>query len=167
MAAALAALSMGVPAASIQAAVDDFAGFAHRVEWVRSWKGIDFYDDSKGTNVGAVVKALEGFDRPVLLLLGGRDKLGSYEPLVAPLKAKGKAVFAFGEAGPEICKQLGKKFDVQLHADLESAFMNALQKAASGDVVLLSPACSSFDQYQSYAQRGDHFKRLAAGLEDS
>jgi UDP-N-acetylmuramoylalanine--D-glutamate ligase len=166
MAAALAAFSMGVHAAAIQAAVNDFAGFAHRVEWARHWKGIDFYDDSKGTNVGAVVKALEGFDRPVLLLLGGRDKLGSYEPLVAPLKAKGKAVFAFGEAGPGICEQLGKKLDVQLHPDLESAFRNALEKAVPGDVVLLSPACSSFDQYKSYAQRGDHFKRLASELED-
>ena len=75
----------GVGAEAIQAAVDRFGGFAHRVEWVRKWKGIDFYDDSKGTNVGAVVKALEGFDRPVLLLLGGRDKLGAYEPLLAPL----------------------------------------------------------------------------------
>jgi UDP-N-acetylmuramoylalanine--D-glutamate ligase len=157
---------MGIPEEAIQAAVDSFAGFAHRVEWVRTWNGIDFYDDSKGTNVGAVVKALEGFDRPVLLLLGGRDKLGSYEPLVAPMKARGKAVFAFGEAGPGIRGQLGEKLDVQLHPDLESAFRDAVSKAALGDVVLLSPACSSFDQYQSYAQRGDHFKQLAAELKD-
>ncbi|MCL5406759.1 MAG: UDP-N-acetylmuramoyl-L-alanine--D-glutamate ligase, partial [Deltaproteobacteria bacterium] len=78
MAACLAAMCMEIDARAMQAAVDTFAGFPHRVEWVRNWEGIDFYDDSKATNVGAVVKALEGFDRPVLLLLGGRDKLGAY-----------------------------------------------------------------------------------------
>ena len=109
MAAALAASCMDVGAGAIQAAVDGFGGFAHRVEWVRNWKGIDFYDDSKGTNVGAVVKALEGFDRPVLLLLGGRDKLGAYEPLIEPLNARGKGVFAFGEAGPRIYSQLSRE----------------------------------------------------------
>ncbi len=166
MAAALAAMCMEVSAGPIQAAVDGFAGFAHRVEWVRNWKGIDFYDDSKATNVGAVVKALEGFDRPVLLLLGGRDKLGSYEPLLAPLTARGKGVFAFGEAGPRIYGQLRGKVPAGLYPDLGSAFRDAISEASPGDVVLLSPACASFDQYESYAHRGDHFKRLAAELGD-
>ncbi len=166
MAAALAALSMDAGAAAIQAAVDEFGGFAHRVEWVRNWKGIDFYDDSKGTNVGAVVKALEGFDRPVLLLLGGRDKLGSYEPLIAPLTARGKGIFAFGEAGPRIFSQLSGKVPATLRPDLRSAFEEALSRAEPGDIILLSPACASFDQYEGYAQRGEHFKRLAMGLGD-
>jgi UDP-N-acetylmuramoylalanine--D-glutamate ligase len=166
MAAALAVLTMDVSAEAVQAAVDGFSGFAHRVEWVGSWKGIDFYDDSKGTNVGAVVKALEGFDRPVLLLLGGRDKLGSYEPLVAPLTARGKGIFAFGEAGPRIFKELSGKFPATLNPDLRSAFRDAVSMAAPGDVVLLSPGCASFDQYEGYAQRGDHFKELAAELGD-
>ena len=166
MAAALAAFCMGAPAEAIQAAVDRFGGFAHRVEWVRKWKGIDFYDDSKGTNVGAVVKALEGFDRPVLLLLGGRDKLGAYEPLLAPLIAKGKGVFAFGEAGPRIYGQLRGKVPAGLYPDLGSAFGDAISRASPGDVVLLSPACASFDQYESYAHRGDHFKKLVAELGD-
>ena len=158
MAAALAATCMGVSAGAIQATVDGFGGFAHRVEWVRNWKGIDFYDDSKGTNVGAVVKALEGFDRPVLLLLGGRDKLGAYEPLLAPLLARGKGVFAFGEAGPRIYGQLCGKVPAGIYPDLGSAFRDAIGRASPGDVVLLSPACASFDQYESYAHRGDHFK---------
>jgi UDP-N-acetylmuramoylalanine--D-glutamate ligase len=166
MAATLAAMCAGVPAGPIQAAVDGFGGFAHRVEWVRNWKGIDFYDDSKATNVGAVVKALEGFDRPVLLLLGGRDKLGSYEPLIAPLTARSKEVFAFGEAGPRIFNQLRGKVPAGLYPDLGSAFRGAIDRASPGDVVLLSPACASFDQYQSYAHRGDHFKKLAAELGD-
>ena len=166
MAAALAAFCMGAAAGAIQAAVDNFGGFAHRVEWVRNWRGIDFYDDSKGTNVGAVVKALEGFDRPVLLLLGGRDKLGSYEPLLAPLIARGKGVFAFGEAGLRIYGQLSGKVPAGHYPDLASAFQDAVSRASPGDVVLLSPACASFDQYESYAHRGDHFKKLVAELGD-
>ena len=132
MAAALAAFCMGAPAGAIQAAVDSFAGFAHRVEWVRNWKGIDFYDDSKGTNVGAVVKALAGFDRPVLLLLGGRDKLGSYEPLLAPLIAGGKGIFAFGEAGPRIFGRFPGRYPAGLYPDLGSAFQDAVGRASSG-----------------------------------
>jgi UDP-N-acetylmuramoylalanine--D-glutamate ligase len=166
MAASLAAACMEIGVGPIQAAVDGFGGFAHRVEWVRKWKGIDFYDDSKATNVGAVVKALEGFDRPVLLLLGGRDKLGAYQPLLAPLTARGKEVFAFGEAGPRICDELCGKVPAGLYPDLVSAFRDAISRASPGDVVLLSPACASFDQYESYAHRGDHFKKLVAELGD-
>jgi UDP-N-acetylmuramoylalanine--D-glutamate ligase len=166
MAACLAARCVDVDARAMQAGVDAFAGFAHRVEWVRNWKGIDFYDDSKATNVGAVVKALEGFDRPVLLLVGGRDKLGAYEPLLAPLAARGKGAFAFGEAGPQIYDHLRGRVPAALYPDLASAFRDAVKSAQPGDVVLLSPACASFDQYRSYAHRGDHFKELVAGLND-
>jgi UDP-N-acetylmuramoylalanine--D-glutamate ligase len=134
------------------------------VEWVRTWCGIDFYDDSKGTNVGAVVKAVENFDRPILLLLGGRDKLGSYQPLGAALKTKGKGAFVFGEAAPRLEQELARWVPVQSYADLREALEGVLKHAVSGDVVLLSPACSSFDQYESYAQRGDHFKRLVKEL---
>ncbi len=167
MAAALAASVMGVPRSSIQEAVNTFGGFAHRVEWVRTWRGIDFYDDSKGTNTGAVVKALEGFDRPVNLLLGGRDKLGSYDPIARALEGRGGAVFAYGEAGPRIYEQLRRKVrTARLFPDLGQAFAEAVLLASPGEVVLLSPACSSFDQYESYSQRGDHFKKLVAELED-
>jgi UDP-N-acetylmuramoylalanine--D-glutamate ligase len=136
----------------------------HRVEWVRAWRGIDFYDDSKGTNVGAVVKAIENFDRPVLLLLGGWDKLGSYRPVGQALQAKGKGAFVFGEAAPRIYQELKTWLPTQSFTDLEAAFEDVLKHAVAGDVVLLSPACSSFDQYESYAQRGEHFKRLAMEL---
>jgi UDP-N-acetylmuramoylalanine--D-glutamate ligase len=165
MAACLAAACAGIDAGAMQRAVDTFAGFAHRVEHVRSWRGIDFYDDSKATNVGAVVKALKGFERPVLLLLGGRDKLGAYDPLIEPLKAGSKGVFAFGEAGPRIFSSLNGAVRAGLYQDMESAFRDAVDRAAQGDVVLLSPACSSFDQYESYAHRGDHFKKLVAELD--
>ncbi len=164
MAASLAASVMGVEPGVLQAVIGTYRGLPHRVEWVRRWNGIDFYDDSKGTNVGAVVKALENFDRPVWLLLGGRDKLGSYEPLIEPLKQKGRGVLAFGESAPRIREQLGSSVSARSFPNLEKAFEEALQRATSGDVVLLSPACSSFDQYENYAQRGDHFKRLVNSL---
>jgi UDP-N-acetylmuramoylalanine--D-glutamate ligase len=163
-AASLAAFLMGVSPSAIQAAIDGFGGFSHRVEWVRNWNGIDFYDDSKGTNVGAVVKAVQGFERPVLLLLGGRDKLGSYEPLIEPLRTRGKGIFAFGEAGPRIFAELREHSPAWCFPNLETAFGEVLRQASPGDVVLLSPACSSFDQYESYGQRGDHFKKLVAEL---
>ena len=134
-------------------------GFAHRVEWVRNWKGIDFYDDSKGKNVGAVVKALEGFDRPVLLLLGGRDKLGSYEPLLAPLIARGKGIFAFGEAGPRIYGQLGGKVPAGLYPDLGLAFQDAVGRASPGDVVLLFVRVRLFRPVRELRAQGGSFQK--------
>lgn len=166
LAAVLAASVMGIVPSAIQEAVDGYRVLPHRVEKVGAWKGIEFYDDSKATNVGAVVKALEGFDAPILLLLGGRDKHGSYEPLVEPLKQKGKGAFVFGEAAPRIGNALEKHVKVRSFVNLEEALEGALAEAESGDVVLLSPACSSFDQYESYARRGDHFKRLVKQLGD-
>jgi UDP-N-acetylmuramoylalanine--D-glutamate ligase len=164
LAAVSAAARVGASGGAIQAVIDRWAGLPHRVEYVGDWKGIAFYDDSKGTNVGAVVKALEGFDRPVLLLAGGRDKLGSYAPLLEAATGRAKAVFAFGEAGPRMFQELKDQLPALLLPDLESAFNEALKQAVEGDVVLLSPACSSFDQYESYAARGDHFKRLVTKL---
>ena len=141
-----------------------FEGLPHRVHKVAEIKGIAFYDDSKGTNVGAVVKAIENFERPVLLLLGGRDKLGSYAPVADRMMAKGKGAFVFGESAQRIHEELGDKVPSLVFSDLEGAFAAAVERAQAGDIVLLSPACSSFDQYESYAQRGDHFKKLVAAL---
>jgi UDP-N-acetylmuramoylalanine--D-glutamate ligase len=160
LAATLASAVMNAAPSAIQEVIQSYRGLPHRVEWVRTWRGIDFYDDSKGTNVGAVVKAVENFDRPILLLLGGRDKLGSYRPVGEALQSAGKGAFVFGEAAPRIYQELEGWLPTQSFPDLEAAFEAALKHAVAGDVVLLSPACSSFDQYESYAQRGDHFKRL-------
>lgn len=166
LAAVLAVTTLGVSPSTIQEVLDRYHGLPHRVEWVRKWHGIDFYDDSKATNVGAVVKAVESFDRPILLLLGGRDKLGSYEPLLNSLNGKGKGVFVFGEAAPRLYQAFKKEIQhTRSFPDLEAAFQEAVRRGEPGDVVLLSPACSSFDQYTSYAQRGDHFKRLVNRLE--
>ena len=164
LAAVLAAAALDVPSDVLQKVLDGYRGLPHRVEWVRNWRGIDFYDDSKGTNVGAVVKALENFPGRVLLFLGGRDKLGSYGPLAEILKHKGKKAFVFGEAAPRLQAALELSVSTQSYPDLGAAFADAMTCAEPGDVVLLSPACSSFDQYSSYVQRGDHFKSLVKGL---
>ena len=164
MAAALAATAAGAPAQAVLRAVYGYAGLPHRVEWVCTRRGVDFYDDSKGTNVGAVVKALQNFDRPVQLLMGGRDKLGSYEPIVSALAEKGRGAYVFGEAAPRMREAMAGRVPVRAFAGLAEALDAATAAAEPGDVVLLSPACSSYDQYKSYAERGDHFKRLVAEL---
>lgn len=164
LAAVLASTVMGGAPDAVENVLRHHRGLPHRVEWVRTWRGVDFYDDSKGTNVGAVIKAVGNFDRPLLLLMGGRDKLGSYEPLGEALKTGGKRVFAFGEAAPRICGELKKWLPTECFPDLAAAFQGVLEQAEAGDVVLLSPACSSFDQYESYARRGDHFKQLVKEL---
>ncbi|HOI96112.1 MAG TPA: UDP-N-acetylmuramoyl-L-alanine--D-glutamate ligase [Syntrophobacter fumaroxidans] len=164
LAAILACLAMDVAPEAVARAAGIFGGLPHRVEWIRAVRGVDYYDDSKGTNVGAVVKAIENFDRPVLLLLGGRDKLGSYAPIAERMRTRGKGVFVFGESAPRIHAELRDKVPSRLFSDLEGAFAAAVERAEAGDIVLLSPACSSFDQYESYAQRGDHFKKLVAAL---
>jgi UDP-N-acetylmuramoylalanine--D-glutamate ligase len=164
MAAVLVSTVLEVPPAVIEQVLRRYRGLPHRLERVRTWRGIDFYDDSKGTNVGAVVKALENFSRPVWLLAGGRDKQGSYTPLADPIRAKVKGLLLYGEAGPRLYDELGRVVASELVGNLEDAFKRAVAQARAGDVILLSPACSSFDQYQSYAQRGDHFKRLVNEL---
>ena len=114
--------------------------------------------------MGAVVKALQSFQRPVWALLGGRDKLGSYVPLIEALVPRAKGALAFGEAAARLQRELQPWLPTVVCTDLAQAFKEAVGRAQPGDVVLLSPACSSFDQYSSYAQRGAHFKRLVDQL---
>jgi UDP-N-acetylmuramoylalanine--D-glutamate ligase len=164
MASVLVGALLGIAPSLMQKVIDEYTGLSHRMEWVGNWRGIDFYDDSKATNVGAVLKALESFNRSVWLLLGGRDKLGTYAPLARSLKEKGKGALVFGEAAPRLYAELAEGAPTWIFADLQQAFNQAVSIATPGDVVLLSPACSSFDQYASYAERGDHFKRLVSRL---
>lgn len=164
LASALVAAILGVSPRVMQQSIDEYRGMPHRLEWVGNRHGVDFYDDSKATNVGAVIKALENFDQSVLVLLGGKDKLGSYEELGRCLKGKGKGAMVFGEASPRLYRELSKWLPVWSFPDMPEAFAKAVSLAEPGDAILLSPACSSFDQYTSYAQRGDHFKRLVDQL---
>jgi UDP-N-acetylmuramoylalanine--D-glutamate ligase len=164
MAAVAAAKAAGVPAAAIQKVLDDFAGLEHRLEFVREKDGVRYYNDSKGTNVGAVVKSLAGFSAPVVLLAGGVDKGGDYAPLAGEIRRTVKKLVLYGAAREKIRAALGHLTDTIVVADLDAAVGAARASARPGDVVLLSPACSSFDMFRDYTERGRRFKALVGAL---
>jgi len=164
MAAVAAAKSSGVPHSPIQTVLNRFPGLEHRLEFVQERDGARYYNDSKGTNVGAVVKSLESFSAPVILLAGGVDKGGSYAPLEKPIKEKVRRLILFGAAKEIMARSLVGLTETVLVDDLPSAVADARAHARSGDVVLLSPACSSFDQFKNYAERGRAFKALVQKL---
>ena len=166
LAAATAARLLGVPAEAIARAVRAFRGVEHVLEHVATVGGVDYYNDSKATNVDAAEKSLAAFPRPVLLILGGRYKGGDFALLAPALRAHGKRVLAIGEAQERIARSLEAVVPVDRASSLEDAVERARAAAAPGDVVLLAPACSSFDMFRDYAHRGRRFKeavrRLAA-----
>jgi UDP-N-acetylmuramoylalanine--D-glutamate ligase len=135
-----------------------FRGLPHRVALVAEVDGRTFYDDSKGTSVGAAVAAIRGLpeDR-VVLIAGGRDKMGSYQPLVDAMRARGRAAILIGEAADRIAEALGDAVPIERAGSMEEAVAAAAARAQPGDAVLLSPACSSFDMFRDYKHRGDAF----------
>jgi UDP-N-acetylmuramoylalanine--D-glutamate ligase len=164
MAAIAAAKTAGVSVRAIQKVIDGFAGLEHRLEFVREKNGVRYFNDSKGTNVGAVVKSLAGFSAPVLLLAGGVDKGGDYAPLEDEIKRTVKKLILFGAAKEKIRASLGHLTDTVVVENLEAAVRDAYQSSRPGDVVLLSPACSSFDMFRDYTERGKRFKALVQEL---
>jgi UDP-N-acetylmuramoylalanine--D-glutamate ligase len=164
LAAVLGARLLGAASDAVQRALEHFKGFGHRLEWVAEVRGIQFFDDSKGTNVGAVVKALEGFSRPVILIAGGRDKGGDYGPLKGLIRKKVKALILIGEAREKMREQLGNLTPTELADSLETAVSRSFSQGEPGDVVLLSPGCSSFDMFRDYAQRGEVFQQAVRQL---
>ena len=164
MAAIAAAKSAGLSASAIQKVLEEFSGLEHRLEFVREKDGVRYYNDSKGTNVGAVVKSLASFCDPVILLAGGVDKGGDYGALRQEIEQKVRRLVLFGEAKEIIAQALGGLTDTVTVENLEAAVRDASSQARSGDVVLLSPACSSFDMFRDYAERGRVFKALVHGL---
>jgi UDP-N-acetylmuramoylalanine--D-glutamate ligase len=159
-AAALAALTAGAAdIRHIQAAVNDFKGLPDRIEYIASVDDVAYYNDSKATNVNAVVRALECFEQGVILIMGGRDKGGGYEALKAPLARHAKKIILMGEAAPIIQAALKDKIEIETVDTMQTAVSAARQSAEPGDTVLLSPACSSFDRYTGYHERGEDFRR--------
>jgi UDP-N-acetylmuramoylalanine--D-glutamate ligase len=158
-AAGLAALMAGAPPRALQMAIDNFQGLDHRLNLIRTLHGVRYYDDSKATNVDAVCRALEGLDAPLVLIMGGRDKGGSYQALAKLVAAKVRTLVVMGEATDNITAALGHLVPTAPAADMAAAVRLAADQARSGDVVLLSPACASFDMYKSYHQRGEDFCR--------
>jgi len=164
MAAAAAALAMGCNPEAVEQALADFQPLAHRIEFVREQGGIIWIDDSKGTNVGAVVEALEAVSAPVILIAGGVDKGGDYAPLIEPLRRKVRRAILIGAARHRIAAAVSGAVEVELVVTLGEAVERAARIGRRGDTVLLSPACSSFDQFRDYAERGNVFKELVRAL---
>ncbi|MBI3377873.1 MAG: UDP-N-acetylmuramoyl-L-alanine--D-glutamate ligase [Nitrospirae bacterium] len=164
MAASAMALLAGCPAEAVVSALKDFEGLEHRLELVREFEGVDYINDSKGTNVDAVVKSLESFSRPVILIAGGRDKDGDFSLLSSLIKSRVKKLVLIGEAREKIKEFLGGLTETIFADNLEEAVMLARKSASKGDVVLLSPACASFDMFRDYKDRGKQFKKIVKGL---
>jgi UDP-N-acetylmuramoylalanine--D-glutamate ligase len=164
MAALATAKICGCPQEPLQRVIDEFQGLAHRLEWVRDRFGVRYFNDSKGTNVGSVVKSLMSFTEPIWLIAGGRDKDGDYSPLKALVAEKVKGMALIGEAKERIFSALGDLAETVKLGTLEEAVHWASSRAVPGDVVLLSPACSSFDMFANYQERGKEFKRIVREL---
>ncbi len=159
LAAILSAMILGVKKDSIAKALANFKSLSHRMELAGVYEGISFYDDSKGTNVGAVVMSLASFEKGVILILGGRDKGGDYSPLKSLISGKVKALIVLGEAKLKILEKLEGLCPTYSVENIKEAVEKSFEMGSAEDVVLLSPACSSFDQYKNYAERGRDFQK--------
>jgi UDP-N-acetylmuramoylalanine--D-glutamate ligase len=164
MAAALACLLLGVDAAAIRKSLEEFAGVEHRLEFVRERNGVRYVNDSKATNVDSVWYALQAFTQPIVLLLGGRDKGNEYSRLTELIRDHVRTVVAIGESADKVEKAFAAVRPVLRAASMEEAVATATAQAQSGDVVLLSPACASFDWFTNYEHRGRVFKELVQNL---
>lgn len=164
MAAVSAATLWGVPPAVIQTVLASFTGLPHRLELVAKKNGVAYINDSKGTNIDAVVQSLNSFSEPVILLAGGVEKGGDYRPLREVVQTKVKKLILFGQAQRSLCAALGQDTETLLVEALDEAVQVAHRGARAGDIVLLSPACASFDQFQNYAQRGEAFRSYVEAL---
>ncbi len=154
----------GVPAETIRATVAAFTAVEHRLEFVKSIRGVEFYNDSKATNVDAAMKAVASFKGGIHLILGGKDKNSDYGLMAELLKERVKAVYTIGSAAEKIERQLAGVVKMVSAGTMQVAVAKAAEAAASGDVVLLSPACSSFDQFENYEHRGQVFRQLVSEL---
>jgi UDP-N-acetylmuramoylalanine--D-glutamate ligase len=164
MAAVTYALLCGCPIEAIRRVLRSFPGLEHALEVVRERRGVRYVNDSKGTNVDATLKALEGIEQPIWLIAGGRDKGGDFGRLEGAIRKRVKRLILIGEAAPRIQSAVGP-FDRLRHAaTLREAVELAAAEAQSGDVVLLSPACASFDMFADYQDRGRQFKALVHEL---
>jgi UDP-N-acetylmuramoylalanine--D-glutamate ligase len=164
-AAAEMARRFGVSAAAIREGVEAFEPLAHRLARVGSHEGVEYWNDSKATNVGAALRSVEAFDRPVILLAGGVAKGAQFDALAAGGGIK--KIVAYGQAGADIAAAVragGGSIAVVVRENLGRAFAEAVAEAEVGDVVLLAPACASFDEFGDYAERGRAFEAMVAAL---
>ena len=158
---------VGCQPAQIREAVKNFKAVEHRLEFVAQVAGVDYYNDSKATNVDATIKALESFPANIHLILGGKDKGSDYSILNELLKQRVKRVYTIGAAAAKIESQIAGTTEIVPSQTLENAIRRARESAAAGDIVLLAPACASFDQFENYEHRGRVFKEVVRSLPTS
>jgi UDP-N-acetylmuramoylalanine--D-glutamate ligase len=163
-AASLTALLLGVPPEAIEETLSRFPGVEHRLEDVATVAGIRFINDSKATNIDSVHYALKSFDAPICLIAGGRDKGADFAPIIRYGRGKIKEIILIGEAREKMFESLGKTFPVQFADSMEDAVKKAFAAASPGEIVLLSPACASFDMYDDFEHRGRVFKQAVHDL---
>ncbi|MGB5157812.1 Mur ligase family protein [Desulfobacterium sp. N47] len=163
-AATLATLAAGGNIAGIKSALEKFKSLPHRIEHVATINGVEYYNDSKATTVDSVIKALEVFNKPVILIMGGRNKGSNFALLADAAKKHVKRLILIGESKEEIKSSLGGIVETTLSDSLENAVVTASKFAETDEVVLLSPACSSFDMFTSYAHRGETFRNAVKSL---
>ncbi|MGC9188580.1 MAG: UDP-N-acetylmuramoyl-L-alanine--D-glutamate ligase [Sulfurihydrogenibium sp.] len=166
MASILAAYLYGLDLDKVLEVIEKFEPLPHRIEFVANIKGISFYNDSKATTVQAVEKAIDSFDKNVILILGGINKGGDFSTLKDKLKEKVKKAIIIGRDKEEIKRMIEEYTDVELSSSLEDAVMKAFNSAEKGYTVILSPGCASFDMFKSYADRGEKFKKIVKNLEN-
>lgn len=148
----------GVSSESLSETIRKFHGVEHRIEYVATVNGIRFFNDSKATNVDSSIKAVESFDGNIIIILGGRDKGSPYAPLVDAMASRVKHVLLIGDTGNRIAEAIGGRLPVSRAASMPDAVKQGVTVGVPGDVVLLSPACASFDMFDNYEQRGKVFK---------
>jgi UDP-N-acetylmuramoylalanine--D-glutamate ligase len=158
------AMLAGCAPQQVRAAVAEFTGVEHRLEPVANVNGVAYYNDSKATNVDATIKALESFPGKIHIILGGKDKGSDYTVLVPLLRERAKAAYLIGAAAEKIASQIQGATRIVSSGTLDRAVRQASEAAVSGDIVLLAPACASFDQFENYEQRGRVFKNLVQAL---
>lgn len=164
LAATTLSLLAGADIRSVAAVLREFPGLEHRLEFVREKDGVSYINDSKGTNVGAVLKSVESFTRPVILIAGGLDKGSDFSPLYELFKQRVKLLVLIGKAADTMAKTLGTSTETVSAQTLQDAVRLASARAGRGDVVLLSPACASFDMFRDFEDRGRQFKEAVMEL---
>lgn len=164
LAAILAVMLAGGGSESIQEGLETFGGLPHRMEFVVEVDGVRFYDDSKGTNIGATMRALDSFAEPVILIAGGQDKAADFTKLKPQIDEGVKRLVLIGEAADRIADAMGSDVEIVRASSMDDAVKTAWNVADPGDVVLLSPACASFDMFRDYAHRGDCFKESITAI---
>ena len=164
LAAAAISLCAGAGKDSVAEVLREFSGLEHRLELVREKEGVVYINDSKGTNVGAVTKSIEGFTRPVILIAGGLDKGSDFSPLRKLFRQKVKLLILIGKAAGKMAEALGTTTEIIFAESMEMAVQIAAKRSSRGDAVLLSPACASFDMFKDFEERGSKFKEAVLAL---